>query len=182
MLLTFLRVGEAITLVWSDVDFEKRTLRVNKSVSRVKDRSGSKSKTKIILTTPKTIHGDREVVLTDEAIQTLNIIKNNSEYTRPKDYIFSTAKGTMVTSTHLYKVLKGVLKAANLNKDRARDKFTLHYLRHTGISFYIRNGVPIDIVSSMAGHADTSITRQIYYHIIKQQREEAMTKMNAIKI
>lgn len=182
MLLTFLRVGEAITLIWSDVNFEKRTLRVNKSVSRVKDRSESKSKTKIILTTPKTIHGDREVVLTDEAIQILNIIKNNSEYTSPKDYIFSTAKGTMVTSTHLYKVLKGVLKAANLNKDKARDKFTLHYLRHTGISFYIRHGVPIDIVSSMAGHADTSITRQIYYHIIEQQREEAMTKMNAIKI
>ena len=183
MLLTFLRVGEAITLVWSDVDWDNKMLNVNKAVSRVRVRNQkSDAKTKLILTTPKTAHGIRKVGLTDEAIKILKIIQKNNEFKNPKDYIFATNKGTMVTSTHLYKVLKGILKAANLNAHRARDGFTLHYLRHTGISFYIRHGVPIDVVSEMAGHADTSITRQTYYHIIQKQKYDAISKMNNIQL
>lgn len=182
MLLTFLRVGEAITLVWSDVDWDKKLLRVNKAVSRVKNRDSSGAKTKVILTTPKTQHGIRDVGLTDEALNVLKIIKKQSDYTTLGDYIFATSKGTPVPYTHLYKVLKGLLKSSGLNSNGERDGFTLHYLRHSGISFYIRKGVPLDVISEMAGHADTYITRSTYYHIINKQKRDAILMMNDIKI
>lgn len=182
ILLTFLRVGEAITLVWSDVDWGRRLLRVNKAVSRVKNRDSSGAKTKVILTTPKTQHGIRDVGLTDEAIRVLQMIKARSNFTAPNDYIFATNKGTIVPYTHLYKVLKGVLKSSGLNQNGERDGFTLHYLRHSGISFYIRKGVPLDVISEMAGHADTYITRNTYYHIINEQKRDAISMMNDIKI
>lgn len=181
ILLTFLRVGEAITLVWGDVDFEKRSLRVNKATSRIvnRDRVGN-TKTINIITEPKTNTSIRQVFLTDEAINVLNIIKSRSGFVGKKDFIICTSKGTQVSEQHLLSALKGTLKACGLNSDGRRDRFGLHYLRHTGISYYLRHGVPIDVISEMAGHASTAITSEVYYHVINSQRENAADIMNKI--
>lgn len=181
MLLTFIRIGEALTLTWNDVDFDKKILRVNKTVVRVKDRNAdSKHKTKLIITKPKTKKSIREVVLTDEAIESLSYIKANSNFTAPTDFVIASSKGTMVMEQNLRYSLKGILKASGLNVGGARNKFGLHYLRHTGISYYLRHGIPVDVISQMAGHASTAITTNTYYHIIKQQKYNALEKMNQI--
>lgn len=181
MLLTFLRVGEATTLVWSDVDFEKKELTVSKAVSRVKNREQNASfKTKIILTKPKTKSGIRKVALTDEAIDVLLSIKNDSSFTEDGDFIFSTNKGSRVLEQNLLSGLKGILKASGINKNGNKDAFDLHYLRHTGISYYLRHGTPIDAIAQMAGHSSSAVTANVYYHIIRAQRETAASVMNSI--
>lgn len=181
ILVTFLRIGEATALTWSDIDFENKILRVTKAVSRVRNRDNSaKAKTKVILTKPKTVKSMREVALTDEAIEALNHIKDHSNFTAPTDYVLATQKGTKVLEQNLLRVLKGKLKSCGLNKNGERDKFTLHFLRHTGISYYLRHGVSLDVISQMAGHASTAITIQTYYHVIKSQKEEALKQMNSI--
>lgn len=181
IMVTFLRVGEATTLTWGDVDYDRKILKVTKAVSRVKDRNEkAKKKTKIILTKPKTKKSIREVVLTDEALEALDYIKANSKHTEQTDYILSTDKGTRVLEQNLLSGLKGKLKSCGLNPDGRRDKFGIHYLRHTGISYYLRHGISVDIISQMAGHASTAITTQTYYHVIKSQKEEALRMMNTI--
>lgn len=181
IMLTFLRVGEATTLTWNDVDYDRKILKVTKAVSRVKNRNKeTNTKTKIILTKPKTKKSVREVVLTDEALEALAYIKAHSNYTKPTDYIMSTNKGTMVLEQNLLSGLKGKLKSCGLNKDGKRNKFGIHYLRHTGISYYLRHGISVDVISQMAGHASTAITTQTYYHVIKSQKEEALRQMNLI--
>ena len=181
ILLTFLRVGEAVTLVWDDINFDKRSLRVNKSTSRVVDREKvSDTKTITIITEPKTKTSIRQVFLTDEAMKVLNILKDRSNFTDKRDFVICTSKGTQVSEQHLLSALKGTLKACGLNTCGERDKFGLHYLRHTGISYYLRHGVPIDVISEMAGHASTAITSEVYYHVINSQREEAAKIMNKI--
>lgn len=181
IMLTFLRIGEAITLTWGDVDFDEKTLRVNKTASRVKNRDAKASaKTKVVLTKPKTETSSRLVALTDDAIDVLSEIRVRSRHTAKNDFIICTSTGNMVAPQNLYSGLRNALKACGLNKNGERDKFSLHYLRHTGISYYIRNGVPIEIVSEMAGHASTAITERTYYHIIKEQRKDALKIMNAI--
>lgn len=181
VLLTFIRIGEALTLTWNDVDFEKKILRVNKTVARVRNRNQeSMNKTRLIITKPKTKKSIREVVLTDDAIEALNYIKSHSDFTSQNDFIISSSKGTMVLEQNLRYSLKGILKASNLNIDGKRDKFGLHYLRHSGISYYLRHGIPLDVVSQMAGHASTAITMNTYYHIIKQQKYDALNMMNEI--
>lgn len=183
IMLTFLRVGEATTLTWSDIDFDNRVLKITKSVSRVKDRSkNAETKTKIILTKPKTKNSMREVALTDEALEALNYIRERSNFTEENNYVICTNKGTRVLEQNLLSGLKGKLRSCGLNKNGKRDKFGIHYLRHTGISYYLRHGVPVDVISQMAGHASTAITTQTYYHVIKSQKEEALKKMNAINI
>jgi integrase len=40
-----------------------------------------------------------------------------------------------------------------------------HALRHITISILISEGAPIEIVRSIAGHADAEITRAVYLHL-----------------
>lgn len=183
VMLTFLRIGEATALTWNDIDFDRKVLKVTKGISRVRNRDkNATTKTKVILTKPKTEKSIREVMLTDEALEALNHIKEHSCYTAPNDLVICTSQGKQVLGQNLCYCLKGILKAAGLNKDGKRDKFGLHYLRHTGISYYLRHKISVEIISQMAGHASTAITMRTYYHIINEQREQALNEMNSIKI
>lgn len=176
---TFIRAGEAIALKWRDVDFDKRQVTISKTVSRVKDRSG-KGKTRIITTTPKTEDGARTVVLNNEALTALNIIRERSAFTAAHDYVLATSSGKPVSEERLYRAVRNMLDAAGLMNDARREKFGVHYLRHTGISYYLRHGVPVSVISKMAGHASVAITTRIYYHVVSDQNKNALDMMNAI--
>ena len=182
IMVTCLRVGEAVTVTWEDIDLAGKTMLINKTTSRVVDRSKNASrKTKLIITRPKTANGIRTVMLSDHAITALEKIKETSGFTAPKDFVLSADTGKRVTGIYLLRILKGVLKGAKLNT-ALRDKvFGVHYLRHSGISYYLRHGVPVELVSKMAGHSSIDITTRIYYHIIKDQNQSMLDFMNQIK-
>ena len=181
IMVTCLRVGEAVTVTWEDIDLAGKTMLINKTTSRVVDRSKNAShKTKLIITRPKTANGIRTVMLSDHAITALEKIRETSGYTAPKDFVLSADTGKRVTGIYLLRILKGVLKGAKLNT-ALRDKvFGVHYLRHSGISYYLRHGVPVELVSKMAGHSSIDITTRIYYHIIKDQDQSLLELMNSI--
>lgn len=181
IMMTCVRVGEACALTWGDIDVEAKNMRINKAVSRVVDRSGKKSsKTKIILTAPKSEQSNRVVRLSDDAIASLLFYKEFCKFTDPKDYVLSTDTGNRASEQHLYKCVKGVLKGAGLSTPARDRSFGVHYLRHTGISFYLRHGIPVELVSKMAGHASIDITLKRYYHIIHDQQDQLLDMMNNI--
>lgn len=45
----------------------------------------------------------------------------------------------------------------------------VHDLRHSGISYLIRHGVPVEAVSKWAGHASITVTLGVYYQMIPAQ-------------
>lgn len=179
IMMTCLRFGEAAALTWRDVNFEKREIIINKTASRVKDRTGSAQKTRRIITTPKNSK-TRVVMLSKEAVEALETIRARSGYIRPADLVIATSNGTMVLHNEFWLRLKGTLKAAGLLTEARATKFTPHYLRHTGISYYIRNGIPLEMVSQMAGHSSTAITERVYYHVIQDQRKKMVELMDGI--
>lgn len=175
-LLTFLRSGEVRALKWKDIDFENKRLQVTKTVSRVVDRSKDDRKTNLLVTTPKTARGRRIVMMTDEAVETIEKYYKTTSHNKPDDFVFCTDSGKPITEGQTARTLKGILKAAKLE----REGFSMHYLRHSGISYYLRHGVPIDVISKMAGHSSTEVTRRIYYHINNTQERDALEMMNKI--
>ncbi|WP_261370488.1 tyrosine-type recombinase/integrase [Weissella cibaria] len=44
-----------------------------------------------------------------------------------------------------------------------------HGLRHSHVSYLLHNGVDIDYVSKRVGHANVSVTLQIYAHMLKEK-------------
>lgn len=182
ILLMCLRTGEACGLLWRDIDIDGKVVKITKSLTSVRNREeGNKRKTKIILTTPKSKSSIRSLMMSDEAIEVIKDYKKKCDHTEPTDYVFATDSGKPAGEQRIYFRVKALIRDAGLNKDNKRDNFSPHDLRHTGISYYIRNGVPIDVVSKFAGHSNTSITSRIYYHIIEDQKKEGLDLMNAIR-
>lgn len=200
-MMTFLRSGEIRALKWKDVDLRHKRMQITKTVSRVVDRTDNEKKSEVIITTPKTTRGRRIVMLTDEALEAIRTYKSMTDLTDPDDFVFATDAGKPISEGQASRTLKAVLQAAGLMRDPhmiakikkknwrsekderflnapERKGFAMHYLRHSGISYYLRHGVPIDVISKMAGHASTSITQKIYYHINLSQEIDALSMMN----
>jgi integrase len=181
MLLTMIRASEACGLLWEDIDIEKKTMQIVKQKQRVKNRDkDAKQKTKLIITTPKSKSSIRIVPLTDEAVKIISDYKRECEFTGNLDPVLATSSGESISEPQLYKTLRGLLKAAGINKDKGDKKFNLHSLRHSGISYYIRHDVPISQVTAIAGHAQEMTTIGTYYHQVEAQKRDALNKMNGI--
>lgn len=71
LLYTGCRVGEALALRWSDIDFETRTAKIYKTVARINDRSKSKNKTIEIVSNSTKTGVARTIYLSDMAIAAL---------------------------------------------------------------------------------------------------------------
>ena len=68
-----------------------------------------------------------------------------------------------------------MVQTANINHVK---NVTIHGLRHSGISYMLRHGVPVEVVSKMAGHKSIKVTLEIYYSVIEKQKNEAIDKLN----
>ena len=66
-----------------------------------------------------------------------------------------------------------IVKCTNI-----KEKVTLHTLRHTFGSVLVRRGVGIEVVSSLMGHANISITYQKYIHVVQEQKAKAMSMVS----
>jgi integrase len=52
-------------------------------------------------------------------------------------------------------------------------------LRHTHITHLLRSGVPVHVVSERAGHANPTVTLNIYAHLLPGQQEAAAVIIDA---
>lgn len=164
-----LRRGEALALLWSDIDWEKGTVRVNKNW--VEDRNN-----KPILTTPKTKSSIRTIKLTDEMMELLRKAKldyNTRKLASGNEFIdsqriISQINGKSYNPKSFYQLYKRTIRKLQLPELR------LHDLRHTGITLQLENGANIKAVSSRAGHSSIKITGDIYGHCTQKMEDETV--------
>ena len=119
VLATGLRRGEACGLKWSDINWRKRTIHVQRGVVKLSHQES-------ITKDPKTSSGDRMVYLSKEMCQLLKAWRKECEWDRQQtanetvdedDYLFRQPNGKpMCPSTFTYR-FKLILKANNLPLD-----------------------------------------------------------------
>lgn len=182
IMFSFMRVGEAIALKWKDIDFKNKTVSIYKAASPIRTRDGSKKKTKWIITITKTEAGRRINTLTNDAFSAIQkhfdrMAQGRSYEEMKNHYVFETKNGTFALPSNLYRSVKSICNRAEIDSKKAG----LHKLRHTGISYYIRHGAPIEVISAMAGHSSVYVTSKIYYSLVDQQFIDAINIMNNIK-
>ena len=155
VLATGLRRGEACGLKWSDINWRKRTIHVQRGVVKLSHQES-------ITKDPKTTSGDRMVYLSKEMCQLLKAWRKECEWDRQQtanetvsedDYLFRQPNGKpMNPCTFTYR-FKLILKANNLPLD-----LNVHSLRHTNASLLISQGVDVRTVASLLGHVQASTT------------------------
>lgn len=183
---TGLRTGEMIGLTWDAIDFEKRTLTVNKTLEfRHAEhfwRAGP----------PKTQQSYRTIPLTDKAYEILKGIWDNRAGRKESSLLSETLKymdrRTGVTSklvmrdlvfinwrtgepaknssydTHLYKLCD----EAGINR------FCMHALRHTYATRAIESGMQPKVLQKLLGHASIKTTMDRYVHVTTDSLDQAV--------
>lgn len=170
-----LRIGEALALEWSDVDFESKIVHINKTVqSNIKNfnsMQGNKATYNRIKKSTKTRSGVRTLQLNDDVIWYLNELKKYDErHNIISNYVCCTNVGTINISRNLQRSLNRLIGKTSITK-----KVTLHTLRHTFGSTLLRRGVSIEVISKLMGHANITITYNKYIHAIQEEEAKAMT-------
>lgn len=133
-----LRRGEALALTMEDVDFNAKTLRINKSINN-----------RNMLDTTKNIYSNRIMPLFDKTIKVFQKYKN------APGYIFAS------------KYYAWELLFEKIRKEHfSNKKYTTHSLRHTFITRCQEMNIPLHIIQKWVGHVTgSSVTSSVYTHI-----------------
>jgi integrase len=154
---TGMRQGELLGLQWKDIDFDAGTLQVQRSVY-----DG-------VISPPKTAASRRTIRLSRLALAALKQHRSKAARQRISEWCFPTVNGKTIGHQNLHnRSWKPLLKRAGLPHS-----VRFHDLRHSCISLLVSRGVPIKVVSEMAGHADVSITLSVYGHVLPDMQSTA---------
>ncbi|MEK4627353.1 MAG: site-specific integrase [Solibacillus sp.] len=169
-----MRKGEALALTWKDINFKTNEIHINKALSRGKDNKRYVKDTKT---------GDSRFIKMDT--RTMNILSEwkklqKKEYfalgvntTQPKQLVFSNENNDLMQPTKTRTWLEQILKKYDL------PKITTHGFRHTHCSLLLEAGVNIKEVQDRLGHSDIQTTMNIYAHVSKKAKEEAINKFDS---
>jgi integrase len=139
-----LRIGEALGLVVADVDFLRRTVRVERQ--RLQDGSLGPVKTaKSLRTVPL------GQVVVDELAAHLAAYPS-------ADALFTTDRGEPLTYRRWKSVWRAALASTGLDVDT-------HGLRHFTASALISGGASVKQVQTVLGHSSAAITLRVYSHL-----------------
>ena len=151
-----LRNGEILGLEWKDIDYDKRTITINR-ISSHKLGEG------MITGTPKTKKSNRTISIPDILINLLKEYKVYQNAERLKcgdrwvdmDRLFTAWNGTPMGENTARHWLKNFCEQNNIRY------LGIHSFRHFFASLLVAGGTNVKAVSSILGHSQTSTTLNI---------------------
>lgn len=176
-LFTGLRIGECCALSVRDIDFVKKTITVNKTVSR-----GKFGKT--ILCEPKTDAGKRTIHVNDDITNFLFKVVGNKK----SGLLFLSSDNQLITTNQVNYNYTKALKKFNIVDSSINGKVDLHSLRHTYATRCIESGMPAKVLQIILGHTSINITLDIYCSVFDKYSTEHLAiaddymKQNSISI
>ena len=156
-----LRQGEAQALTWNDIDFNKRELNINKTLTtKIKGE-------KWTISTPKTKKSIRVLPIPKNLLNDLKELKKQAQSYKDfsnKWFVFGNSvcfpENTIQINKNKYCKLAGV------------KQIRVHDFRHSCASLLINKGANITLVSKYLGHSSITITLNTYTHMYKSELEQ----------
>lgn len=167
LMYTGMRIGELAALKWKDVDLEKKTLFIHRSMRDIKNRN-KKSKDDglpsfiFIEKETKTKNGIRTLTITNRVMESLEYFLKFKK--SDDDYVCVSNNHTNITRNGVARSLIRMTKRAGLHP------YTPHELRHSFGSILLDKSDNVDraiaAISRILGHANITVTYNIYIHIL----------------
>ena len=199
------RRGEVLGLKWEDVDFENNCITINEN-SQILDNTiifvAPKTTASVrSISLPGEVMQMLAELKQEQRVQQFklgNIWKRNPEAPEeeyceahnrcnhecagycskhckmfaPTDRVFTQDNGIPMYPKTPYDFINKLGKKNNL------PHITVHMLRHTAISQFIKDGNPITEIASYVGHANVQVTNTVYAHDIREQAKAKTISTN----
>lgn len=192
---TGMRIGEAVSICWSNLDFKNRMIHVDHEFNNRPDEKGHCERR---ITDTKTDAGRRTIPMVQEVfdafLQEYQIQKCigfcEEEIDGYKDFVFSTAERKMITPSAVNKAIKNVIISYNKKETAEAEAegrepfllphFTAHVLRHTFCTRLCEAGANPKFIQSVMGHSDFSTTMDIYADYSDEKKQEVGQNLNGM--
>lgn len=185
------RVAECFGLLWSDIDWDKRTIKVNKQLvfeDKIWTLRNTKTKASI-----------REIDLQQDIYDYLKELKSTQEQQKKElgisyrkvrvaidkgrnkkkelvedlDFINVKPNGELLTPDS-GKILGRMIRT------EMNTSFKYHNLRHTHCSKLAELGIPVVVVKERLGHSNIETTMKYYQHVTNGMRTNMVSALNNI--
>ena len=170
ILQTGVRSSELRGLKWSDIDFENRIIHIRRNVTY------DSYNNKFIVGELKTNSGHRDIPMTGIVCELLtDIKKNNAKKTNVlpfefADHIFLNSNNRLIPNSNYDSNLEKICNKAGI------EKISMHTLRHTFATRCIESGMKPKTLQKILGHANISMTMNLYVHVTEDEKEKEMQK------
>lgn len=171
-----LRKGEMMALMWSDIDFEKRLIRVSRNMIYLDG--------KVQISPPKTKNSIRTISMDEHSMnilkkwrsqQSLELLELGIRVNSDKQWVFNriNKKGQNASLYHKYTdtVIEKVLKV-----NPVLPVITTHGFRHTHASILVEAGANAKEIQSRLGHSSIQTTLDTYGHMTEKAMENTGVK------
>lgn len=152
-----IRLGELLALTAEDFDFEKKTLRINKSYQQIKGKD--------VITTPKTRKSNRVLTLPDFLAEEMQDYISRLPYLKVDDRIFT------ITKSGLHHEMDRGCRETGVKRIRVHD------LRHSHVSMLIEMGFSAVDIANRVGHESVKVTYR-YAHMFPNKDLMIAKKLN----
>lgn len=165
---TGMRIGELLALEITDINYENKSIRVNKQFTKGKFKDGTKNPARRVSVL------EREVYLTDDIIEVLqNHIKSLSEGTK---LLFpSQVNGYLNVDNLRRRVWQPLLIYVGIDK-----RVRIHDIRGSYADIALSHGASIKFIQNQLGHSKVQTTLDIYTQNNQDMTNQALENMNGI--
>lgn len=165
-LYTGMRIGELCALKWSDIHLSDGYISITKTVYRLKNTSGTGSKTVLVIDKPKTAASVRKIPINTY----IEDILRKSSCGSPEHY-FLTGTEKFIEPRTYQNIFKRYLKLSGVRN------VNFHMLRHTFATNCICAGCDIKSLSEILGHSSVKITLDKYVHPSMNTKKAQLDKL-----
>ncbi|MDC7290724.1 site-specific integrase [Blautia schinkii] len=169
---TGIRVGELCGLQWQDLNFNQGIISIRRTVSRIKnlnyiddDISNKLPKTRINISTPKSLSSIRDIPIPDFLLERLE-----KQRTCSGDFMLTGCEQCM-EPRGVQRKFQALLQECEI------PKINIHSLRHTFATRCTEIGFDSKTLSEILGHSSPKITMDIYVHSNMNQKRNFMNHL-----
>lgn len=154
--------SELLGLMWSDVDWQNKTICIQRGVTDVQDSETGRMH--VVIGEPKNDFRRRTIPISSETVEFMKSRMNSSEY------VICNKSGDVCSprtwSRRHHDVFMREMHDYYLSQDPAIDipELNPHELRHTRATIWVNNGDNIFAIADVLGHADLKMLRKRYAH------------------
>lgn len=165
-----IRIGESLSVYWSDINFEEQTINISKSLTAVKGG--------FEISTTKTFSSVRTISLDPQTLAYLRKWKTKQSqhflrtgFRNKHNLVFCSTYGEIISHQSVYGRSSRIATRAEL------PNIGLHGFRHTHATLLFESGVNIKEIQHRLGHSDISMTMDVYTHITESTEKQAISTL-----
>lgn len=165
--ITGMRRGELFGLKWEDLDFERRTIRIVRSlVDQIEGK-------------PKTETSRKPLPMSSELVEALTGWRKQTSYAKPSDWVFASPQSfgklpywpDMLLRRHILPAAKRL----GIHK-----RIGWHTFRRTAASLLMSSGAGVKATQELMRHATADITLELYAQAVTEDKREAQNALAAL--